>query len=184
MNAVGFHIFETAIGWCGLAWGPGGLKGATLPGPTPETIRAWARWRFPGAPEVEATPAMRRAAEGVAALMRGEADGLLDVEIDYDGVADLPRRVYEAARAIPPGQTLTYGEVAAKIGEPPQVAQAVGQALGKNPYAPIVPCHRVLGAGGRLVGFSASGGTATKLKLLEIEGATRASSLPLFAGLD
>jgi methylated-DNA-[protein]-cysteine S-methyltransferase len=126
---------------------------------------------------------VRRAAEGVAAIMRGEADIMLDVPIDYEGVADLPRRVYEVTRAIPPGKVLTYGEVAVRIGEGPQAAQAVGQALGKNPFAPVVPCHRVVGAGGKLVGFSASGGTNTKLKLLEIEGATSAASLPLFAGL-
>jgi methylated-DNA-[protein]-cysteine S-methyltransferase len=88
------------------------------------------------------------------------------------------RRVYEAARRIPPGQTQTYGEIARTIGEP-HGAQAVGQALGHNPFAIIVPCHRVVGADG-FGGFSAHGGTSTKMRMLTIEGAISGSQLSLF----
>ena len=90
-------------------------------------------------------------------------------------------RVYELARSIPPGRTMTYGEVAAALGEP-GAARAVGQALGHNPFAPVVPCHRVLAAGGRTGGFSAGGGAATKMRMLEIEGALAPDTLPLFGG--
>jgi methylated-DNA-[protein]-cysteine S-methyltransferase len=98
-----------------------------------------------------------------------------------DAVPEFPRRVYEVARTIPPGGTLTYGEVAARLGDA-RLAREVGQALGRNPFAIIVPCHRVLAAGGMPGGFSASGGVATKMRLLSIEGARAASQLGLFDG--
>ncbi|HEY5008578.1 MAG TPA: MGMT family protein, partial [Caulobacteraceae bacterium] len=92
------------------------------------------------------------------------------IPLDMEGLEDLPRAVYEIARTIPPGQTLTYGEIARRLGDV-QHARAVGEALGRNPFAIVVPCHRVLAAGGKLGGFSANGGVVTKLRLLEIEGA-------------
>ena len=85
-----------------------------------------------------------------------------------EGVAGFHRRVYDAARAIPPGKTLAYGEIAERIGAP-GAARAVGQALGRNPFPIVVPCHRVLAAGGKIGGFSAHGGTATKRRMLAIE---------------
>ena len=85
------------------------------------------------------------------------------------------------ARAIPPGSTLTYGEIARRLGDP-GAAQAVGQAMGHNPWPIVVPCHRVLGAGGKVGGFSAPGGAKTKLRMLEIEGALKPERLPLFGG--
>src|SRR4029079_15568964 len=90
------------------------------------------------------------------------------------------RKVYEAARAVPPGATLSYGEVAKQIGAASS-ARAVGQALGRNPFAIVVPCHRVLAAAGRVGGFSANGGVATKLRMLGIEGA-HAGRVALFDG--
>jgi methylated-DNA-[protein]-cysteine S-methyltransferase len=112
-------------------------------------------------------------------LQGGSEDGLADVPLDLQRVPEFNRRVYEIARAIPPGQTLSYGEVAAQLGEP-GAARAVGQALGHNPFAPIVPCHRVLAAGKRPGGFSAGGGLATKLKMLEIEKAQLGDGPGLF----
>jgi methylated-DNA-[protein]-cysteine S-methyltransferase len=98
-----------------------------------------------------------------------------------EGVPEFHRRVYELALQIPRGQTLTYGEIANRLGEPGS-ARAVGQALGANPFAPVVPCHRVLAAGAKLGGFSAQGGLATKLRVLAIEGArvTEAQTPDLF----
>ena len=87
-----------------------------------------------------------------------------------DGVPEFHRRVYEAARAIPPGNTLSYGDIAKRVGAP-GAARAVGQALGRNPFPIVVPCHRVLAAGGKIGGFSAQGGVATKRRMLAIEGA-------------
>jgi methylated-DNA-[protein]-cysteine S-methyltransferase len=91
-------------------------------------------------------------------------------------VPEFHRRVYDVARTIPPGATLTYGDIAARLGEPGS-ARAVGQALGRNPFPIIVPCHRVLAANGQLGGFSATGGSATKRRLLTIEGALQAQPL-------
>ena len=115
----------------------------------------------------------------VQALLEGKRDSLADVPLDMANEPDFNQRVYEITRAIAPGRTLTYGEVAQKIGEP-NSARAVGQALGHNPFAPIVPCHRVLGAGNTGVGFSATGGVNTKLKMLEIERAQLGGEPGLF----
>jgi methylated-DNA-[protein]-cysteine S-methyltransferase len=96
---------------------------------------------------------------------------LSNIQLDMEGVPPFHRRVYEVARAIAPGNTRTYGEIATRLGDP-GAARAVGQALGHNPFAPVVPCHRVLAAGGRSGGFSANGGVATKLRMLQIERAS------------
>jgi methylated-DNA-[protein]-cysteine S-methyltransferase len=110
----------------------------------------------------------------MAALLDGKKADLSKIALDMDGVPEFHRRVYEAARTIPAGATLSYGEVAKRAGAP-GAARAVGQALGRNPFAIVVPCHRVLAAGGKLGGFSAKGGTNTKVRMLEIEGASTAT---------
>src|SRR5439155_16025712 len=92
------------------------------------------------------------------------------VALDMERLPAFHRRVYEIARTIPPGETLSYGELAARLGVP-GAARAVGQTLGRNPVAIVVPCHRVLAAGGKVGGFSANGGITTKLRLLSIEAA-------------
>jgi methylated-DNA-[protein]-cysteine S-methyltransferase len=116
-----------------------------------------------------------RAIEGVVALLSGEKRDLSAIALDTTEVPEFHRRVYAVARAVPPGSTITYGEIATRLGDP-TAARAVGQALGRNPFALIVPCHRVLAAGGNAGGFSASGGATTKLRLLAIEGASGVSS--------
>lgn len=168
--AQGFTLFDTAIGTCAIAWGERGIMAAQLPDKDDTQIRARMRKRFPNAPESEPPTEMRRAIDGIVALMRGEKRDLLEVTLDMDGIPDFHRRVYEVARAIPPGQTLTYGEVAEKLNAP-GAARAVGQALGANPIPIIVPCHRILAASGKTGGFSAPGGATTKMRMLTIEGA-------------
>lgn len=152
-------LFDTAIGECGLAWGPNGITTVRLPGPM----------GFDGPPTPPPAP-VAEAIRRVQALLDGTKDDLCDIALDPDGVPEFNRRVYDVTRAIPPGEVLTYGEVARRVGQPGS-AQAVGRALGRNPYPIIVPCHRVMGADGRMVGFSAPGGTTTKLRILAIEGA-------------
>jgi methylated-DNA-[protein]-cysteine S-methyltransferase len=112
-------------------------------------------------------------------LLQGESIDLRDVVIDYEGIAPFHQRVYEISRQILAGQTRTYGEIAAELGEP-GASRAVGQALGANPFAVIVPCHRVLAAGGRSGGFSAGGGVSTKLRILLIERAQIGNEPGLF----
>ena len=164
-----FTIFDTAIGSCGIAWSARGIVGFQLP----ERSAAWMRKRMAsrfGASESAPTSAVQRAIDGVVALLRGEPADLTFITLDTDGVPEFHRRVYDVARTIRPGETMTYGEIAKRLGDPGS-ARAVGQALGRNPIPVIVPCHRVLAAGGKSGGFSAPGGTATKLNLLALEGA-------------
>ena len=167
----GFALFATDIGACGMAWGPGGICGVQLPQVNERATRACMQRRFPLLTEVSPPADVQRAMADVAALLHGERVDLLDIPLDMNGVPPFHCRVYELARGIPVGATLTYGEVAAQLGEP-GAARAVGQALGANPFAPVVPCHRVLAAGGKAGGFSAAGGVRTKLELLLIEGTT------------
>jgi methylated-DNA-[protein]-cysteine S-methyltransferase len=177
----GFALFETPIGLCGLAWGERGLVGAQLPETAPGAAWDRLRRRYPDAVEASPPPpAVQRTIERVNDLLAGGRDDLVDVELDFSIVPPFNRRVYEIARAIPPGETLTYGEIAVQLGDK-LLARDVGQALGKNPWPIVVPCHRVTAAGGKPGGFSARGGVNTKLKLLGIEGAKAAAQTDLFA---
>jgi len=171
-----FALFETAIGTCGIAWGGRGLVGVQLPEPSADETRARMERRHPGGSETSPPPDVQRAIDAIAAHLRGEEADLSIIDLDMNGVPEFHRRVYEIAREIPSGETLSYGEVATRLGEP-SAAREVGQALGRNPFPIVVPCHRVLAAGGKTGGFSAPGGIATKLRLLAIEGA-RANGIP------
>ncbi len=171
MSSTAYTLFDTPLGVCGLAWGPGGLCAVQLPEGSEEASRARLERRLPGAREVLAAgrpPAIAEAVRRIAVLLAGAPDDLAGIALDESGLEPFNARVYAVARAIPPGRTLTYGEVAARIGEP-QAAQAVGRALGHNPWPIVVPCHRVLAAGGRIGGFSATSGIALKRRLLAIE---------------
>lgn len=179
MTATGFSLFDTAIGHCGIAWGERGIVGVQLPEAHKTLTRARMRRLFPDAVEAGPPLQVRGAAARIAALLDGVGDDLRDIELDMSGVSPFEARVYELVRGIAPGETLTYGEVAARLGEP-GAARAVGRALGRNPFAPVVPCHRVLAAGGRPGGFSADGGVVTKLRMLQIEGARIGATLGLF----
>jgi len=175
MSAAGLALFDTAIGPCGIAWGAAGLRGVHLPGASAEATRAQLRRRFGG--EEGAPPA---AAARIAAFLDGGADDFADLALDLSQVSAFEAAVYRETRAIPAGQTATYGAIATRLGDPNQ-SRAVGQALGRNPWPIVIPCHRVTGADGKMGGFSAPGGRATKLKLLELEGALAPGALPLFA---
>ena len=177
-HAASYTLFETAIGLCGLAWNEHGIIGFQLPEDDPSRIRGRIARRFPGIVETPPPPDIQGVIADVVALMQGEARDLSAVPLDMDGVPDFDRRVYEIARGIPPGRVLTYGEIASRLGI--DNARAIGQALGRNPFAVIVPCHRVVAAGGKLGGFSANGGATTKRRLLAIEGARRDESPTLF----
>jgi methylated-DNA-[protein]-cysteine S-methyltransferase len=176
---ISYTIFETAIGWAGLAWGDQGLVGVHLPEREPDTARRSFERRFPGAVEAAAPDDLAPVIEGIRALMRGEKADLSAASLDLERVPAFNARVYEIARRIPPGETLTYGEIAVRLGDK-LLARDVGQALGQNPWPIVVPCHRVTAAGGKLGGFSARGGARTKLKLLAIEGAQAAAQAELF----
>jgi methylated-DNA-[protein]-cysteine S-methyltransferase len=181
-TTVEVALFETAIGLCGIAWGAHGIVGVQLPEADADATRARLRRQWAGARERTPPPEIQHAITAMVALLRGEARDLTMIALDMTRVPPFHRRVYEAARAIPPGATLSYGEIATRLGDP-RAARAVGQALGHNPFPIIVPCHRVLAAGRKAGGFSANGGVATKLRLLAIEGVSLAPiGLPI-AGL-
>jgi O-6-methylguanine DNA methyltransferase len=170
MTAYGFTVFDTAIGPCGVAWGDRGLVGVQLPEASEAEMRERMLRRFPAAAEIAPPHKVQLAIDNIIALLCGEPSDLSAIELDMEDIAPFHRRVYEMARAIPPGRTLAYGDLAARLGAS-GAARAVGQALGRNPFPIIVPCHRVLAAGGKIGGFSAHGGAATKRRMLAIEGA-------------
>ncbi len=180
MTALGFRLFKTSIGHCALAWSDAGLVGVQLPEADAARTRLRMQRRFPDTPETDAAPApVLDAIARITALLEGEQDDLCSVLLDMRGVGDFQQRVYALVRGIAPGQTLSYGEVAARLGEP-GAARAVGRAMGDNPFAPVVPCHRVLGVRSGTGGFSAAGGLRTKLRMLEIERARIGSQPDLF----
>jgi methylated-DNA-[protein]-cysteine S-methyltransferase len=174
VNGIGFALFDTAIGPCGIAWGARGLVGVQLPEADEATTRRRMKARFPALPESPPPAEVLPAIDAIRALLDGEPRDLMEVVLNLEGVSDFHRQVYAIARRIRPGQVRTYGEIAAEIGDK-RLSRAVGQALGLNPFAPVVPCHRVLAAGDKFGGFSAHGGAASKLKMLAIEGARRDS---------
>lgn len=170
MASSGLYLFDTAIGRCGIGWSAQGIASVQLPDRDDAHLLARLRQRLPTAQAAVPPEPVRDAAERVTALLEGARDDLQDIALDMSGIAPFHQQVYARARAIAPGRTITYGQLAADIGDP-GAARAVGQALGANPFAPIVPCHRILAAGRRSGGFSAPGGVDTKLRMLLIERA-------------
>jgi methylated-DNA-[protein]-cysteine S-methyltransferase len=165
-----FTLFDTAIGICGIEWGPRGINGLQLPMGSDEKTRARIRQRHGDIVEAEPSAEVQGVIARIVELLAGKPDDLLDIALDLDGVPEFNRGVYDIARTIPPGKTMTYGDIAKKLGGV-ELSRDVGQALGRNPCPIVVPCHRVLAAGNKPGGFSARGGVDTKLKMLAIEGA-------------
>jgi methylated-DNA-[protein]-cysteine S-methyltransferase len=185
-STISFTLFDTAIGRCAIAWSERGIVAMQLPEATDAATRARMLKRHREAREAPPPPDVAAGIAAIVALTGGEARDLSAVTLDMAAVPDFRRRVYEIARTIAAGATLTYGEIARRLGDP-GAARDVGQALGKNPFAIIVPCHRVVAAGGKTGGFSAAGGAATKRRLLAIEGAASNDAPTLFerhGGLD
>lgn len=176
-GAHGFTTFETPIGPCAIAWGDRGVVGVWLP--ERRGVRARVRRRFPHAQKSLPPQAVKAAIDDLVALLGGERRDLSAVVLDLERVPPFNRRVYEIARTVGPGATITYGEIARRLGDL-ALARDVGQALGENPFPLVVPCHRVLAANGRLGGFSADGGPITKRRLLAIEGVPGMGQQDLF----
>jgi methylated-DNA-[protein]-cysteine S-methyltransferase len=154
-------VFETVLGPCAIGWTERGVSRMLLPGDD---------LTLPGYRRVERPPAAIGAlVERIRAHLAGTPHDFSDVALDLEGVGDFSRAVYQASRAVGSGQVSTYGEIAGRLGKP-GAARAVGQALGRNPLPLLVPCHRVLAAGGKSGGFSAPGGLETKARMLAAEG--------------
>lgn len=170
MTGQHFAIFDSAIGACGIVWGERGISGVQLPMGNEEKTRKRILQREGDATEAAPTAEVQRAIASILELLSGKPNDLADIVLDLDGVPEFNRGVYDIARKIPPGRTVTYGDIAKQLGGV-QLSRDVGQALGRNPCPIVVPCHRVLAAGNKPGGFSANGGVVTKLKMLAIEGA-------------
>jgi methylated-DNA-[protein]-cysteine S-methyltransferase len=175
-----YCLFDTAIGACGIAWSERGITGLQLPesdrSATERRLRARAARPSDGAPAPIA-----QAITDVQRYMNGESTDFAAAVIDLGEVEAFERAVYAAARTIPWGRTLSYGELAAQTGAP-GAARAVGHALSRNPVPVIIPCHRILAKGDRLGGFSAYGGTLTKERLLALED-VHVGGTPLLPGI-
>ena len=175
-RTLSYTLFDTPIGRCGVAWSERGIARIQLPEASDaKTVRRLAMnddLRL-----AEPPPAIARAIEQMRRHLGGDRQDFRGVPLDTSGVPDFHRRVYEAARKVSAGRTISYGELAARIGAP-GAARAVGQALGRNRFAIIVPCHRVLAANGRAGGFSAHGGLGTKRRILAAEGVELEERLP------
>jgi methylated-DNA-[protein]-cysteine S-methyltransferase len=176
-----FMLFPTPLGECGIAWLGETVIATRLPGKNSAETAGGLVART-GALAGEPPPAIRHAIVSITALLEGERTDLSFISCDFSSIDPFAAKVYAATRAIHAGETLTYGAIALQIGDK-QLAQKVGKALGRNPIPIIVPCHRVIGANGRLTGFSAYGGVETKLRMLAIEGARIGETAGLFGDL-
>ncbi|MET0970617.1 MAG: methylated-DNA--[protein]-cysteine S-methyltransferase [Tardiphaga sp.] len=170
MSDVEFALFDTKLGRCAVAWAERGIVAVQLPQPDEAQTRVRLKQRYADCREATPPPSVQAVIDRITALMDGQAVDLADVELDLAEVPEFNRNVYAIARKIPAGKTLTYGDIARQLGGV-ELSRDVGRAMGQNPCPVIVPCHRVLAAGGKPGGFSANGGVETKLKMLAIEGA-------------
>ena len=182
MSGRGYAIFDTALGRCGIAWGDLGIVGVQLPEAREIETRRRLYHLYPDARESRPPLNAEVAIEGIAALLNGRPADLSDVTLDMTGIHVFSQRVYEFTRTIPRGETRTYGEVAATLRLSGAV-HAVAQAINRNPFVIIVPCHRVLEAGHYADDISPHGGSISKRRLLSIEGARTTASKTLFDAL-
>jgi methylated-DNA-[protein]-cysteine S-methyltransferase len=179
MAGPGYSIFDTGLGRCGIAWGHLGVMGVQLPEAREIDTRRRLFRLYPDARELRPPPNVEVAIEGITALLRGGDGDLSDVTLDMTGVPAFNQRVYQFARTIPRGETRTYDEVASALHASGAV-YSVAQAIGRNPFMIVVPCHRVLKAGHYADKISANGGAISKRRLLSIEGARTTASKTLF----
>ncbi|KGD86564.1 methylated-DNA--[protein]-cysteine S-methyltransferase [Rhizobium sp. YS-1r] len=170
MAAHQYLIFGTAGGFCGIAWNDIGITRFQLPTKSADSTERLLLRRLPeaerGTPPVE----VQEAIEAVKRYFAGEEVDFSRFKLDLQDQDDFFREIYAAARRVGWGHTTTYGTIAKELGAGPEAARDVGQAMAKNPVALIIPCHRVLAAGGKIGGFSAPGGSTSKAHMLELEG--------------
>ena len=164
------YVFETAMGFCAIAWSQAGVTRFQLPTKTAEATEQLMRRRAPDAAP-SAPPADVEAIVGaVKRYFDGEEIDFSQVQLDLAGQDGFSAQIYEALRRVAWRRTTTYGALAKEVGAGREMARDVGEAMARNPTPLIIPCHRVLAAGGKIGGFSAPGGSQTKARMLELEG--------------
>ena len=173
-----YHVFGTAGGFCGIAWNAVGITRFQLPAENASATERNLLRRVPGAEPATPPQSVLDTVSAVRRYFAGEETDFSNVELDLAGQAEFFMRIYAAARRIGWGQTSTYGTLAREIGVGPEAARGVGQAMANNPIPLLIPCHRVLAAGGKVGGFSAPGGAASKIRMLELEGVQFSSAPP------
>lgn len=173
-----YAIFETAAGFCGIAWNDVGITRFQLPAKSAETVERLLRRRLPSAELGAPPPAVAEAVAAAKRYFAGEEVDFTGFALDLDGQLPFFRQIYAAARRVGWGHTTTYGALARELGAGPEAARDVGQAMAQNPVALFIPCHRVLAAGGKVGGFSAPGGAASKIRMLALEGVDLAPPQP------
>jgi methylated-DNA-[protein]-cysteine S-methyltransferase len=179
MAGRGYTIFDTAIGRCGIVWSDAGILAVQLPEAREIETRGRILRQHPDARELRPALNAEIAIQGIVALLRGQPRDFSDVTLDMSGIHAFNQRVYQFTRAIPRGETRTYGEIAASL-RASGAAHSVAQAISHNPFMIIVPCHRVLEAGSYADRISPNGGAISKRRLLSIEGARATHSKTLF----
>ncbi|EFI51709.1 methylated-DNA--[protein]-cysteine S-methyltransferase [Afipia sp. 1NLS2] len=178
MKADSYAVFETASGFCGIAWSDDGITRFQLPTDNAAATERLLLRRMSNAKAAEPTPDITGVIDVVRRYFEGSEVDFSDLNLDLEGQDDLFKQIYALARRLPWGQTTTYGALAKEIDADPRLARDVGQAMAKNPIPLIIPCHRVLAAGGKVGGFSAPGGAASKVRMLELEGVVMAPEEP------
>jgi methylated-DNA-[protein]-cysteine S-methyltransferase len=175
-----YRVFEVTGGFCGIAWNSAGITRLCLPARSAAAATQMLLRRVPDSLPGVPPPEVAETVAAVERYFKGERVDFSAVRLGLRGQGELDERIYQALRRVGWGQTTTYGALAKELGPGPQAARAVGEAMARNPIPLIVPCHRVLAAGGELGGFSAPGGTHTKLRMLELEGVRIAQQQSLF----
>jgi methylated-DNA-[protein]-cysteine S-methyltransferase len=184
MKPATYHLFETAAGYCGIAWNDAGIVRLQLPASVAAATERHLRRRLPGAQPGAPTLAIAEAIVAVKRYFTGQKVDFSEIRLDLGEQAEFFARIYAEARRIGWGSTTTYGTLAKQLGTEPQAARDVGQAMARNPVPLIIPCHRVLAAGGKVGGFSAPGGSAAKIRMLELEGIRIGPPPPAQASLE
>jgi methylated-DNA-[protein]-cysteine S-methyltransferase len=167
---LNYHVFETPMGFCAIAWSDSGIVRFQLPTKTAEAAERLMRRRVfgaePGTPPEDVAAVLAAAKRYFA----GEEMDFSQVRLDLAAEDAFFTQIYAALRRVSWGHTTTYGALAKEVGAGREAARDVGEAMARNPAPLIIPCHRVLAAGGKIGGFSAPGGSKTKARMLELEG--------------
>ena len=165
-----YHVFETAMGFCAIAWGDAGVVRFQLPTKTAEAAERLIRRRVFGAEPDAPSADVAAAVTAAKRYFDGEEIDFSQVQVDLAGQDAFFGQIYDALRRVGWGRTTTYSALAKEVGAGREAARDVGEAMARNPAPLIIPCHRVLAAGGKIGGFSAPGGSRTKMRMLELEG--------------